>query len=376
MVETEEGGAPGTPKSTGAAGMTREQIRFVMVVLAVVLAFIVGTLLALGRNLLVPIFAAVITVYVLASAAEALGRLPVIGRLPSSLRRMLVLLCFTLAFLGLGLVAAATIDQLIEIAPTYRENISKLLTDITGALGLGEQASWEDIRALTIDRIDLQAVVTGILGSVTSLGGSLFLIVVYAGFLMGERDAFARKFHAAFPAGAGTDQASHILADINRKIADYLAVKTLVNVIGGVISYLVMLAIGLDFALFWATLIALLNYIPYIGSLIAVVLPVLLSLAQFGSLETTLLLAALLIVAQLISDNLIEPRLVGRQLDLSPFVVLVALSFWAAIWGLAGAILAIPLTSILAIVFAAFPATRFISIFLAGDVPKDGQAGA
>jgi AI-2 transport protein TqsA len=373
-VQTEEGEAPRT-QSTVVEGITRQQIRFVIVVLAAVLTFIVGMVLVLGRDLLVPIFAAVITVYVLVSAAEALGRLPVIGRLPSSLRRMLVLLCFTLAFFGLGLVAASTIDQLIEVAPTYRENIDKILAEVTGALGLGEQTSWEDIRALTIDRIDLQAVVTGILGSVTSFGGTLFLIVVYAGFLMGERDAFARKFHAAFPAGAGTSRASHMLADINRKIADYLAVKTLVNVIGGVISYFVMLAIGLDFALFWATLIALLNYIPYIGSLVAVVLPLILSLAQFGSLETTLLLAALLIVAQLISDNLIEPRLVGRQLDLSPFVVLVALSFWAAIWGLAGAILAIPLTSMLAIIFAGFPATRFISIFLAGDVPKDKQAG-
>ncbi|MCB1501457.1 MAG: AI-2E family transporter [Bauldia sp.] len=355
--------------------MTREQIRFVIVVLAVVLAFIVGTLLVLGRHLLVPIFAAVIAVYVLVSAAEALGRVPGIGRLPSSLRRMLVLLCFTLAFLGLGLVAASTIDQLIDVAPTYRENFDAILAEVTGALGMSEQATWEDIRALTVDRIDVQALVTGLLGSVTSFGGSLFLIVVYAGFLMAERDAFARKARAAFPAGAGTDHIRHMLADINRKIADYLAVKTLVNVIGGAISYVVMLAVGLDFALFWATLIALLNYIPYIGSLVAVALPLLLSLAQFGSIETTLVLAALLIGAQLISDNLIEPRLIGRQLDLSPFVVLVALSFWSAIWGLSGAILAIPLTSMLAIIFSGFPATRFISIFLAGHAPDEAKGG-
>lgn len=371
-METEKGGAP-TPQPVVAGGMTREQIRFVIVVLAVVLAFVVGTLLVLGRSLLVPIFTAVITVYVLVSAAEALGRLPVIGRLPSPVRRILVLLCFTLAFFGLGLVAASTIDQLIDVAPSYRDNIENIIARVTGALGVGEHATWEDIRRLTIDRIDVQALVTGLLGSVTSLGGSLFLIVVYAGFLMAERDAFARKFRAAFPAGAGADQASHMLADINQKIADYLAVKTLVNVIGGVISYVVMLSVGLDFALFWATLIALLNYIPYIGSLVAVALPLILSLAQFGSIETTLVLAALLIGAQLVSDNLVEPRLIGRQLDLSPFVVLVALSFWSAIWGLSGAILAIPLTSMLAIIFSGFPATRFISIFLAGHAPEGAE---
>ena len=101
---------------------------------------------------------------------------------------------------------------------------------------------------------------------------------------------------------------------------------------------------ALDFALFWAVLIALFNYIPFIGTF-AIIFPIFLSLAQFGSLTTTLILAALLLMAQLISDNVLEPKLFSRQLNLSPFVIIVALSFWSAIWGLPGAILAIPITS-------------------------------
>ena len=112
--------------------------------------------------------------------------------------------------------------------------------------------------------------------------------------------------------------------------------KTLVNVILGAISYIIMLAIGLDFALFWAVMIALLNYIPFVGSLVAVFFRSSCRLPSSGRSTTTLILAALLLGAQLISDNVLEPRLIGRQLNLSPFVIIVALSFWSAIWGLAG----------------------------------------
>jgi hypothetical protein len=105
--------------------------------------------------------------------------------------------------------------------------------------------------------------------------------------------------------------------------------------------------------MFWAVVIGLFNYIPYVGSIIGVALPVVLSLAQFGSFGTTAVLAGLLMAAQTWVGNILEPRMIGRQLNLSPFVVLVALSVWSALWGLPGAILAIPMTSMLVIICGA-----------------------
>ena len=120
-------------------------------------------------------------------------------------------------------------------------------------------------------------------------------------------------------------------------------------------------------------MIGLFNYIPYVGSIIGVALPILLSLAQFGSLGTTALLGGLLIAAQTYVGNILEPRIIGRQLNLSPFVVLVALSVWSALWGLPGAILAIPLTSMLTIICGSFPETRFVAVLLAGEAPEPGD---
>ena len=152
-----------------------------------------------------------------------------------------------------------------------------------------------------------------------------------------------------------------------------MAIKTLINVILGVVSYLIMLFMGVDFAVFWAVLIALGNYIPYVGT-VSVLFPIVFSLAQFGSLATTLILAALLTLAQIVSDNMLEPKMIAKQLNLSPFVIVVALSLWSALWGLAGAILAVPLTSMLAIIFAAFPATRFLAVLLAERIDEDEGA--
>jgi predicted PurR-regulated permease PerM len=368
-----ERGAVGFPACSASSEeprvMNAEQARFATFVLAVVLAFLVVWVLVIGRGIILPVFTAIISVYVLSSAAEAMGRLPVLGLVPAFLRRLLVLVGFVLCLVGFGFVISTTVDQLMAEAPGYRENLATFAQRVADMIGLKSIPTWDQIRTTVFPETDFRDVLLGLLGSVTSLGSGIFLVVVYAIFLVAEEGSTARKLSAAFP----QDQAERIaslFADTNQKIGDYLAMKTLINVILGAVSYVIMLFMGIDFALFWAVMIALFNYIPFVGT-VAILFPILLSLAQFGSLTTTIVLAALLLVASLISDNVLEPKLFSRQLNLSPFVIIVALSFFTAIWGLAGAILAIPVTSMLAIICAAFPATRFIAIFLAERVPGE-----
>jgi predicted PurR-regulated permease PerM len=349
--------------------MSPDQARFATFVLAAILAFLVVWVLIVGQGLILPIFTAIISVYILSQAADAMGRLPVLRLLPSMVRRLLVLAAFILCLLGFGAVISTTVDQLIEAAPQYRENLAGFAQGVADFLGMAALPTWDQVRNTVFPEIDLKDLVLGLLGSVTSLGSGIFLVVVYAIFLIAEQGSTARKLAVAFPKDQAT-RISGLLGDINHRIGDYLAMKTLVNVILGTVSYVVMVAMGLDFALFWAVMIALFNYIPFVGT-VAVLFPILLSLAQFGSLTTTIVIAALLLVAQLISDNVLEPKLFSRQLNLSPFVIIVSLSFWTALWGLPGAILAIPVTSMVAIICDAFPATRFIAIFLADRLPGD-----
>ena len=343
-------------------------------VLAVALTIGVGHLLVVGRPILVPIVAAVISVYLMASATAALRRAPLLRRLPAAAVRALVLLIFALGLYAFAVVVASTIGDIAAVAPGYQQNFEGLLARIGTRFDVDLQDELRDAAQVTFGGIDLRAVILGVLGGFTSVGSTAFLVVVYAGFLMVEQPGFPAKLSAALGDPQDARDAARILAQINARIGEYLAVKTLINLILGVLCLAILLAMGSDFALFWAIVIALLNYIPYVGSLLGVAFPVLLSVAQEGSLGHSLALAGMLIAAQASVGNVLEPRMIGRQLNLSPFAVMAALSVWSAIWGLAGAILAVPMTAMLVIVLEHFPATRFLAVLMWNEVPPQGAA--
>ena len=331
-----------------------------------------GWLLKVGQDLLMPILIALISVYILVAAADRLGRLPVFGRWPEWVRRLLVLLGFVGTTVLLIGIVIATGEKMVAAAPKYQANLEAVITRLSVVFNLENKPDWNSIRAATLGKINLQALVNAILGSVGSLLGIATMVSIYAAFLLGERGGFAHKLAVAFPGGSA-ERTQRVIADVNQKIGTYLAAKTLINVVLGVLSWMVMWWFGVDFAVFWALLIALLNYIPYVGSFLGVVFPVVLSLAQFGSPQTTLWITILLSAVQFFVGNVLEPKVIGRRVNLSPFAVMVALSLWSALWGIPGAILAIPLTSMIAIICAASPATRPVAVLLADDVNEYEQ---
>lgn len=203
--------------------------------------------------------------------------------------------------------------------------------------------------------------------SLRGFGTTLFLLVLYATFFMAERGQLAVKLTLAMGDAESGERALRVMHRINERIGQYLLVKTVVNAILGGLSYAIMLALGIEFALFWAVLIAFLNYIPYIGSLVGVVFPVLLSLAQFGSVAMAVVVTVALTAAQIFVGGWLEPRMMGRAFNLSPFVVLLALAVWSALWGLPGAVLAVPLTASFVIVMAEIRATRPFAIMLSAS---------
>jgi predicted PurR-regulated permease PerM len=125
-----------------------------------------------------------------------------------------------------------------------------------------------------------------------------------------------------------------------------------------------MKVFGLEFAALWAVLAALLNFIPYVGSVLGVVFPVLMTVVQFDDLSTVLTMLLILTAVQFVIGNFIDPYLMANSLNLSPFAILLSLAVWSELWGVPGAFLAVPITAILAIVFSEFPGTRPIAVLL------------
>jgi len=165
------------------------------------------------------------------------------------------------------------------------------------------------------------------------------------------------------------DRIVKLLFHIHRRISDYLILKTIVSAITGVLSYFILIFIGVDFPMFWAFLIFILNFIPNIGSLIATLFPAFIALVQFGSLGQ-FLLVLLGVGAVQVVGNFVEPKIMGTSLNLSPLVVILSLTFWGYICGIVGMMLAVPIMVIVVIVLAQFPSTRTAAIWLSekGDI--------
>lgn len=331
------------------------------------LVIMVGWLLWIGKPVLLPVIAALISVYILSTAATSMGRFPVLGLLPVWMHRLLVLVAFAM---GIALLFFLVVNNLAQVATAltrYEANLDALATRAAVLLGVEDEPSWENLRRLTFDEIDIRTWIAPALLSLRSFGTMLFLMVLYATFFMAERGVLTRKLVSALGGEASGERTLLLLRRVNDRIGSYLFVKTVVNVILGTLSYAIMLLLGIEFALFWAVLIAFLNYIPYIGSLIGVIFPVLLSLAQFGTLGMAGIVFVCLTAAQVLVGGYLEPRMMGRAFNLSPFVVLLALAFWSTLWGLPGAVLAVPMTASLVLVLAEIRPTRPLAVLLSAS---------
>lgn len=334
---------------------------------AMAIAIMGGWLLYVGRSIFISIIAAVISLYLLSAAADGLGRMPLVRHTPAWARRTLVLVGFAAAVVLLFGLIATSFEQVLLALPRYQANLESVITRSAGILGLAGEPNWERMRAFVDDEIDLRRMAAWVVGSTSSLGSTVFLVVLYAAFLLAERHQFERKLTGAVRDAEDRERARAIIGHMNERIGNYLVVKTVVNVILGVVSLAIMWVIGIEFAVFWAVLIGFLNYIPYVGSLIGVIFPVLLSLAQFGSITVSVLTLVALSLAQIVVGSVVEPRMMSRAFNLSAFVVLVSLSVWTSLWGVPGAILAVPMTSILVIVLAEIDGTRPVAIMLSAN---------
>jgi predicted PurR-regulated permease PerM len=159
----------------------------------------------------------------------------------------------------------------------------------------------------------------------------------------------------------------NLLRRMQEQIQTYVAIKTLTSVITGVISYIILLIVGVEFAAFWGFIIFVLNYIPTVGSLLATLFPAMLALIQFPTPVPFFIVLGGIGGLQFLIGNVLEPRLMGSSLNISPLVVILSLALWGSIWGVAGMFLCVPLTVIMMIILSYFERTRPIAILLSGD---------
>ena len=334
-------------------------------VFGTVLLLCIGWVLHVGKAIFVPAVLGAVIVYIIVGLADALGRLPGLGpALPSRLRYLSSFLVIGLIGVLFAYLVISNKERALALAPQYQQSLLATIQRAAVYFGLETEPTWATLRRDLLAQIDLQRMLRSLLASVGSILVTFVVVCLYATFLLLERRSFETKLANLSEDPARVARIREVIGAINQRIGSYLALKTLVSLLLGLASYVVMRLFGVDFAELWAVLAAVLNFIPYVGSVLGVVFPVLMAIVQFEDLGTVLTILLSLTTLQFAIGNFLDPYLMGNSLNLSPFAILVSLAVWSELWGVPGAFLAVPITAILTIVFSEFPGTRPIAVLL------------
>ncbi|MEM9421018.1 MAG: AI-2E family transporter [Pseudomonadota bacterium] len=362
-----------------------------------------------AKSVLVPLVTAIFLSFLIMSVKRAIDRIPVIGRyIPGTIGFILSFLIIAVTLLALAVVVRENIEGVLAKAPEYQErfrevaqniivlaqgmpiippDIVEALAGIVEGVGSGilpDTGSTSGAASATEDlRKQAFLLVQGAVGSVTSaaggLLGSLVTTFLYTAFLLVERGRFLSKIALIVGKEKGETFIHDIADDISHLIRTYISMKTLINLFVASVSYGIMAFRQTDFAGFWALIIFAFGYIPIVGAILAVSMPTILTLVQpeHGGLINALITMALLTGAEQSVSSVVEPRLMGRSLNLSPLVILISLATWGTLWGFPGMLLCVPMTVTLLIILSQFKTTRPVAILLSdnGEISplKDGH---
>ncbi|WP_428407675.1 AI-2E family transporter [Hyphococcus sp.] len=344
------------------------------------IAVLFGFILYVGRSVLIPFVVAVFLGFLIFTLKENVKRIPVIGNYMPDWVGYLI----AFALIGGGMVLfveiiRSNVETLLEVWPSYEQRLETLADD---AIEFFRTSSFipaellggvEQIQQSALGLIrPLLSQAAGSLRSLTSNFLTFITVFLYLVFMLIERGRIFKKIGLLGADDRQRQAINETIADIGVMVRQYITVKTVSNLVTATLSYVILLVIGVQFAGFWALLIFVLNYIPIVGAPTAMTLPVLLSLVQpdGGGLHTALITLACLIGADQIMANGVEPRIVGKTLNLSPLVVLFTLSVWGTLWGFAGMLLSVPITVTVMIVLSQFRPTRPVAIMMSdnGDI--------
>ncbi len=317
-------------------------------------------LLFYGREFFVPLIFALLIWAVLNAIVNFLHR----HRFPNWVAWVSAFALITVSLYFVALVLANQANAVVAQAPD---------------LALKLQKMWNDYMpfhtrspTLNVETLLKNDDVSGFLGQTASSFGNmlmdLILVMIYVGFLLAEQGHIPEKI-ARLQKNNTEAEGEAVVRAIGHQVQTYLGVCTLLSAVMGAVTYVALLAIGVEFAAFWALAMFVLTYIPTVGAL-GVLLPALMALAQFGAIGPAVLIAVGLFAVHFLLTSVLETVLLGRTLDLSPFAIILSLTFWGLIWGIGGLFLAVPLTGAIAIICRHVEGLEWVAEVIAGSQPR------
>lgn len=302
---------------------------------------------------------------------------------------------FIITILNLAITAAVlygagriVVDSLLQFAdglPTYGDKLNSIVRGFARELNIRDPFFRKFDLEQTLQRLDYKSLAGGIFSTTINLIGSVLFVLFFFVFVVaGEKTVYeaiknyyvsrkvkpqVKRIKKSLQSSQAEDkrdlelellheklQREKQLADtfntITNQIQRYIIAKFGINLIAGVITSIALSFAGLDFPIVWGLFVFLFNFIPTIGSAVALVLPVLFALVQFDSTGSAILIAVIMAIIQTLAFNLAEPMIIGRRLNLNPLLILLSVLVWGYIWGIVGMLISVPITAIIKIILS------------------------
>jgi AI-2 transport protein TqsA len=333
------------------ANFRNEQVWLAVGSLMILAAVAVAAALVYTRGVMIPF---VLAIFITTVVSPVVDFQVVRWRIPDWIAIPVTLLLVLAVLALLGVILIMAIQTAVRATGEYSERVIELIERLAAQLNAHHiQIDQGRISAELESR--LPQMITQAAGTVSTLLSSGLLIMIFVVLLLIGRNPRRR------PTG--------IYAEIEATIRQYITTKTAISAIAGLLVGLTLWTLGLRMAPLFGLLTFLLNFIPNIGSIIATLLPIPIALTQFDNPWTILAVVCVPGTIQFTIGYLVEPRLLGRGLELHPVTVLLALAFWGLLWGIIGMVLAVPIVAMLRIVLSRFDTTRGLGNLLAGRLP-------
>lgn len=338
--------------------ISRIQFQFYSIALIIILVWA----LIITRNFVVPLawgFFFAVSMLPLVDWMEG-------KRMNRALAIIISVLIFTIAILGILFALSAQVVAISSDMPTISTKFAAFIEQAKVFLveDLGLASNTDELNKIKGDQID--TLMGWAFGNISSIGQSFFdffLLPIYIYFILMYRDIPGKFIEERYSA-SNRDRIVKVFRQVQKVVRGYIVGISLFTAITAAMNVLVFLVLGVDYALFFAILVAILGLVPYVGNLVAMVIVGGYTLITSDTLLTPALVLVLLTVANAIQENVIRPWIVGSSTDINAFAVFLSFIIGALIWGVSGMILFIPLIGVVKIILEEVPSLKPYAVFL------------
>jgi predicted PurR-regulated permease PerM len=323
--------------------------------LGILVLVAVGIVLKYAATVILPLIIAWLLSFLLAPVVNYMTA----RKIPTTLAVFIILIVLLGVIYLSGTFLYTRITAFAAAYPRYHSRLTELIATFSSRLDL----SFDPLAGYNWGQSIGRFLVT-LSGSIFAFVSKLILVVIFLFFILLGKPFFKYKILKSF-SDDKAKQFSQISFSITAQIRRYLSLQFLISFVTGCLVWLVLVMVGVDFAVTWGALAFFLNFIPTVGSIASSIPPILLALVQFyPSIWPGVITLISILTIQLGMGNGIAPKVLGDQLNLSPVVILLSLLFWGWLWGVVGALLSVPITAALKIVCENIEPLQPISVMM------------